>query len=336
MSVEILKNEIKKALEEGKDAEQTTDSEVDTNAIRQVTADKIAKAVQDYVKSSLQTVVGGGVAVPQDGGGIVRSKQDILKEINTEADKLPALNELQANTSKVAFWKALKDIVAFAILTLEKAFNHHLNEVKTMIIRTEPGTDEWYKDLALNYQDGDTIAVQNNRTVYLQKDESKRIIKRVSITENPEGGFKIKVAKAGSSGLAPLTDEARTRFSVYIGRVKFVGVPIEVVSLPADSLSITATIELDSLLFKADGSRLNDGKTPIDTAITDYLESFPFDTPFYLSKLVDAVQSVEGVMDMNIWRSALNGVEFWRLIAEVPAGYLTLDKAHSNITYVLN
>ncbi|GFR75333.1 hypothetical protein ElyMa_002185200 [Elysia marginata] len=205
-----------------------------------------------------------------------------------------------------------------------------------MIIHTEPGTDEWYKDLALNYQDGDTIAVQNNRTVYLQKDESKRIIKRVSITENPEGGFKIKVAKAGSSGLAPLTDEARTRFLVYIRRVKFVGIPIDVISLPADSLSLNATIELDSLLFKADGSRLKDGKTPIDTAITDYLESFPFDTPFYLSKLVDAVQNVAGVKDINITASSLNGVAFERKIDEVPSGYLTLDKAHSNITYVLN
>lgn len=73
MSVDILKQQIKKALEEGSDASQDLDNEVDVDTIREETADKISKAVQTYVKTSLTTVVGGGVAIPQDGGTGLKS-----------------------------------------------------------------------------------------------------------------------------------------------------------------------------------------------------------------------------------------------------------------------
>lgn len=78
MSVDILKQQIKIALEEGSNASQDLDNEVDVYTIREETADKIAKAVQNYIKTSLTTVIGGGVAIPQDGGTGLKSTMQVL------------------------------------------------------------------------------------------------------------------------------------------------------------------------------------------------------------------------------------------------------------------
>ena len=125
----------------------------------------------------------------------MRTQQDILQEIEQSANSYPELSEVQKNTSKVSFWKAIKETVAFSILTLEILFEKHLNNIETLIKRTEPGTDNWYKEIALKYQYGDSITVRNNLTVYPIEDDKKRIIKRVAIKENPSGGIIIKVAK---------------------------------------------------------------------------------------------------------------------------------------------
>lgn len=82
MSVSVLKQQIKIALEQGKDKEQTTDNAVDVAAIREDMADKIASAVQTYVKTSLTSVIGGGVAIPQDGGtGLKTTMQTAINSI---------------------------------------------------------------------------------------------------------------------------------------------------------------------------------------------------------------------------------------------------------------
>lgn len=73
MSLPTLKAEIQAALEVGKDASQNVDAAVDTGHLRSEAARKLAEAVQNYVKASLQTVIGGGVPTPQDGGATLKT-----------------------------------------------------------------------------------------------------------------------------------------------------------------------------------------------------------------------------------------------------------------------
>lgn len=265
----------------------------------------------------------------------MRTQQDILNEINTAADGYQELSDLQDNTSRVAFWRAVKNVVAFAGLTLEKLFEAHLKDVQSLIRQTEPGTAEWVAGLALRYQHGDAVVVRDNLIVFPAENLANRIIKRVSVREKNGGGLAIKVAKADGRGeLKPLDPNEKTAFEVYMGRVKFAGIPVEVVSLPANALKIEAEIELDAQRYETDGKRRSDGTEPVKDIIAAYLRTFPFDEPFYLSKLIDAIQMVEGVQDVRIDKAALDGALFTRK-TDVPAGYMTLNH-QSTISYVFD
>ena len=68
MNVTILKQQIKTALKAADSASQSLDNPTDIEALQEDAADKISKAVQEYLKTSLTAVIGGGIAVPQDGG----------------------------------------------------------------------------------------------------------------------------------------------------------------------------------------------------------------------------------------------------------------------------
>ena len=71
-------------------------------------------------------------------------------------------------------------------------------------------------------------------------------------------------------------------------------------SLPADVLSITASIQLDPLVYLPSGVRIRDGKRPVELAIRSYLRDITYGGVFNKTKLVDAIQRVEGVIDVDL------------------------------------
>ena len=116
---------------------------------------------------------------------------------------------------------------------------------------------------------------------------------------------------------------------MYLSRVKFAGTIIEVVSLPPNRLRCNITIELDALIFDVTAGdtldsalRIDDGSNPIKESFKDYLNNYPFDEAFYISKLINAIQEVEGVKDVVINEAWIDGIPITRKIEEVSSGYI--------------
>lgn len=70
-------------------------------------------------------------------------------------------------------------------------------------------------------------------------------------------------------------------------------------------------------------------------ALKTYVADLGVDDVFYLSKMIDAVQKVAGVVDVLIEEVTMDGVTYTRKIDEVPAGYFKLSPPHT-ITYVVS
>jgi hypothetical protein len=247
---------------------------------------------------------------------MARSIDQIKQEIITEKNNNPDLAPLNS-TSKTAVWSLIIYLVAFAHHILEKIFDAFKAEVEDTLNRNNPGTAPWYAERVLDFQLGDKVEVIDGKVSYPVFDEAKRIIQRVAYKE--EGGIlTLKVAKAEGA----LSPEEKVQVESYVERYKFAGSDVSLVSLNADKLRVYGTVYFDGI-YAADTI-----KTAVEYAITNYLQTLDFDGIVYKSKLIDAIQAVEGVIDIDI--SKLEGVQgtLVSTIArkyETASGYINLD-----------
>lgn len=266
---------------------------------------------------------------------MARTEQEIEQSIDIEAATHSQLNELQSNTSLMAFWTYAKKIVVFVALHLEILLDKHKDEVNAKIDKTETGSVDWYLEICKNYQHGDSLIIDNNRPVYSEIDETKHIVKRVAIKENTDASMDFKVVKEVSGELTKLDLTELASFTAYLFRRKIAGTKITVQSLEADQLSFTAEVILDPILFDSNGLLLSDGSEPVMLKVNEQIKNFDFGGTFYLSKLIDKVMDIEGVKDFYITASILNTVAFTRKV-ESTAGYIKLDTPNTTINYVLS
>ncbi len=259
---------------------------------------------------------------------------EILDEIQAEADLHTELDELESNTSLVAFWTFAKQVFALFILEIKKLFAKHKEEVEALIDTTEVGGIEWYLDTASQYQHGDSLVIQNNRLVYLEVDPDLQIVKRVSIKEDPDLVLQVRVVKEVAGDLIPLDATEHSGFSAYMNRKKVPGTALDIQTLEADVLKLTATIELDPILYTDAGELISSpGTFPVEETISNYLKNFDFGGTFYISKLIDQVMEVEGVDAFYIASKTLNDISFTYKV-DSNAGHIALDDT-SILTYVL-
>ena len=271
---------------------------------------------------------------------MARTGIEIEQSIDREMSNYNELNALQENTSNASFWNYTKKVVVFIALTLEHLFDKHKEDVQTLVDTTETGSMDWYLNICLGYQHGDSLIVENNRPVYLTDDVSKQIIKRASIKEieDADGNLRIyvKVVKEDTAeNFKKLNATELPAFTTYLNRIKIVGTKIDTQSLDADSLELNAEVILDTILYDDEGKLLSDTtRIPVLKAIHNYIKTFDFGGVLYLSKLTDAVMDLEGVKDFYITSCKLNGTLFNRSI-ESPAGHIVLHE-NSNLNYVLS
>jgi hypothetical protein len=267
---------------------------------------------------------------------MARTLQEIEQSIDNELAIHTELNELQTNSSLVQFWSFLKKAVALLALNIEIMLDKHKDEVQTIISSTETGSIDWYVSICLEYQHGDSLIIDNNRPVYSVIYPSKRIVKRVAIKEHPDAHLEIKAVKELNGNYVKLDITELASFTAYIYRRKIAGTLIQVYSLDADALVIDFTSKLDSTLFDSSGKLISDSNIePVIDAINNYTKNFDFGGVFYLSKLIDKVMSIEGVIDFYINQATLNGTIINHKV-ESPAGYIDLDTQNSNTNYVLS
>lgn len=215
---------------------------------------------------------------------------------------LPADATFDESFSSVSLENILFYIVAACCHVLEVFFDTHKSEVDAKISRAVVASVPWYHKLALQFQYGDSLVFDDTtqQFVYAAQDSKKQVVKYVAVRDR---GTSIQMLVAGEkdSRPEPLSDDVLTAFKNYMNRVKIAGVVLAIRSLPSDTVSISATIYVDPLSIDRNGTRISDGSKPVETAIENYLKSILYGGTFNKTKLVDAIQGVDGVTDVELF-----------------------------------
>jgi len=251
------------------------------------------------------------------------------------------------STSKVAEWRRTVWVVAVVIWFLEKLFDIFRQEIEDRIAATRPHTRGWYREKALAFQNGYTLP--DDKDYYNTIDESAKIVKYASIRKlilSGRGTLVVKIAKDDSGNLAPLTATERYAFTSYMNRVTDAGTFISVRSYPADSIKIEADVYYNPEIVDSDGNYIATGEGTVIPAIDDYLKNMDFDTQLILTKLVDAIQKVEGISYPVLKKVEVKtATGSWEPVYDISAGvhkefsvpdagWYELDEANTVINYI--
>jgi hypothetical protein len=150
----------------------------------------------------------------------------------------------------------------------------------------------------------------------------------------------LKVAKVTGDQKGVLNQLEKLAFIEFWSKWKDAGVLLEVISLPPDLLKVEMTIVRDRLVLDSLNRLLRDTSIyPIDEAIQAFGNNLEFDGILRLSKLVDAIQSAEGVVDVrldNAWHKPAAGIDYVlvNMMVVQDSGYFEIDAVNSVITYI--
>jgi hypothetical protein len=267
---------------------------------------------------------------------MARTIADIQAAMVADIAANETLSTQLTSTSKVAIWRLWTFIVATAIWSMEKIFDAHKSEVEAIIASKTPHRLVWYRDKARYFQYGYTLPVNSDQ--YTTIDANARIIKFAAVTE-ANGILKVKAAKDNAGSLAELSAPQIEAFTTYMARVKDAGVKLRIISQEADHLKLSIDLYYDPLVLDEDGARLDGtNNTPVQDAITDYLENLPFDGEFTLMALTDALQNTEGVKIPQILSAkSYWGAYAWATISakyNPEAGWLKIYDNDLTITWI--
>lgn len=254
---------------------------------------------------------------------------------------LKAGDTFASRFSAVSLESILFYIVASACYVVERLFDQLRSEVLEQIETSVVATLPWYYHLALGYQHGDTLVLDEAtmRYRYASPDPSKQVVRYVAVTDR---GGSIRMLVSGDSGgrPVPLSNDVLTAFKAYMNRAKIAGVVLSVQSLPADQVQVDAIIQIDPMVLRGDGSRLGDGSRPIEEAIARYLATITYGGRLNKTRLVDALQAVDGVLDIALTevRAKPDGRAYKPVVGNnytARSGCFDLDLAQSQISYVV-
>ena len=203
--------------------------------------------------------------------------------------------------SSVSIESILFFIVAACCHVLEMIFEQHKRNVEDKIAMAVVASVPWYYKMALAFQYGDSL-VLNERTQqyeYASVDESKQVVKYAAVRDK---GTSVQILVSADEGgyPKPLSDDVLTVFKQYMNRVKVAGVILSITSKQSDHVIIKAKIYIDPLVLNEEGKRISDGSKPVEDAIRSHLKGIVYGGTFNKTKLVDAIQAVNGVEDVEL------------------------------------
>ena len=232
----------------------------------------------------------------------MRTQEEILQEMDTVQAQYPALASLDS-PSEASFYQLLRKMWATLVQLVEGYIDGESARLIAAIESARPGTLSWYGESAKAWQVGDVLAVVDGRMRYVVPDESKQLVKQVCVVEDPNNArLLMKVVK---DARAPLTSEELGAFRDYMRQVKYAGVQLDVVSLPADELKLTAQVRVNRQLIGTNGQAVGSEALPVWDAINAYGQFLRLDSQLVLMDLVDAAQAVPGVLDFHITEASI-------------------------------
>lgn len=224
----------------------------------------------------------------------------IGSEVIREKYELDPDKTFEEQFSKVSLESILFYIVSAAIWTLETLFDMFKAEVDDKISRAVVASIPWYYKISKEYQHGNDLIFDETTQQYIYPtiDESKQIIRYAAVRDM---GSSVSVLVSADQAGRPIkiTDDVLRAFKYYLNKRKPAGVVLNINSYSPDIVKIEAEVVINPILLNPNGSLINTpGRYPITEAIETYLNNIIYGGTFNKTRLVDAVQQAEGVIDV--------------------------------------
>lgn len=239
---------------------------------------------------------------------MARSVETITADIKAKVRTYPSLDvfkfpEDTPAGSKVGVFNLIIDVVAQCIFTFEVIMDQLKSDIQKIADTAPSGNNKWIQKQMFNFQYTDTVVLTNFVPGYAVIDESKRIITQCAVKDAGSGIVSIKLAKGATPPFLPLSGPEMTAVkNYYYGTpttegIGFSGVKAAFVSLDPDRMFVQANVYFFGQNVSATV------KTAVIAAINSFLQSFANDSfagRVFMIKLVDAIQSVEGVSRVEL------------------------------------
>lgn len=233
---------------------------------------------------------------------MARTTTDIYNDMITRKDAEADLNGL-TSASQSALWRLLFWVQAQSINLFEQLMDALQVEIQTIADNSIAGSAAWVQNQVLLFQydagNPQVLQIINGLPAYAIVDPALRIVKSASVKEGVNRIVFIKAAKDEGSGLEPLDTNELNALKSYVVNVGFAGIPYVVQSDSPDRCQFTGSVYYKGQYVAATV------KTNVITAINNYLLALPFDGVIEFNKVIDAVQSVEGVNDIDTQNAVL-------------------------------
>ena len=244
--------------------------------------------------------------------------------------------------SDVSLENILLWVVAACCHALEVLTEQWVAKVEEQMAGAVVASVPWYYKVAKAFQYGDALTLdeETQQYQYATVDEAKQVVKYVAVRDR---GTSVEILASGETDGAPsaLSAGVLTAFKQYMNRVKIAGVVLNIKSQAADRMTIKATVWVDPLVIGSDGKRISDGVRAVDEAVKSYLKNIVYGGTFNKTKLVDAIQTVEGVEDVELgdcqYMTADSSV--WTTVKgnnyTAAGGSLTAEGLENSMSYVV-
>lgn len=185
-------------------------------------------------------------------------------------------------------------VVATAHNAIENEFDAHVAEVSGIIAGQAPHTLLWYVNKAKAYQYGDPLIPDTDQ--YAAINAAHLVVNYAAATE-VNNGLRVKVATLSGGVLAPLSGPQLAGLIAYLKLVRDACVRLQVTSNVPDRFAANLNIYYDALVLDGTGARLDGtSATPVQDAVTAFLDSLPFNGLFVLNYFINAIAAVPGVV----------------------------------------
>lgn len=229
-----------------------------------------------------------------------RTLTEIYGQAKEKRDEYLELTEFH-NSSKMSVLDAFTWVTSACIWVFENIIDvFKIDLAKDLQYRIN-GTASYYANALLKYQSGDTLIMNEDGTKfsYPSEDETKRIITKVSCSEEQEEGFYdkklvLKIATGQPGAYERIGDAELLQIQAYLNQISFAGTHAEVVSRNGDVLIPKLTVYHDGAVSP------EEVYSNIENSLNEFVQNIPFDGVVYVQKIIDAIQKADHVVDVFI------------------------------------
>jgi len=228
---------------------------------------------------------------------MARSTAEIKNQMVAEKNLQSNLSGFTSN-SQTSRWGLFLWVVAQTINIFEQLLDVFKGEVEAIQAEAKPGTEAWVRWMVRKFQYDAAVpqvAQLNTSTLVVEYpvvNTTFQIITRAATQITSNKTVLIKVAK--SNPPIPLAAGEVTSLQSYVSTWGIAGVNYSIVNEPADKIEVVATIFYD-------GQYNAVIQASVEDALTNYLAQLEFNGIISVQDVTDAIQAVDGVLDV-IWR----------------------------------